>query len=98
MLKLAAKSLVVLRAHSGPEVEVDYSAAASLAAMAEAEDGTAAAARRRAWPLRRRTGGREAEAELRGGPAEEPPKDSAKRNAGRSRPKPARSRGRRTGS
>ncbi|GIU54846.1 hypothetical protein NicSoilC12_05950 [Arthrobacter sp. NicSoilC12] len=38
MLKLAAKSMVVLRAHSGPEVEVDYSAAASLAAMAEHED------------------------------------------------------------
>ncbi len=31
VLKLAAKSMVVLRAHSGPEVEVDYSAAASLA-------------------------------------------------------------------
>ena len=38
MLKLAAKSMVVLRAHSGPEVEVDYSAAASLASMAEHED------------------------------------------------------------
>jgi glycogen operon protein len=38
VLKLAAKSMVVLRAHSGPEVEVDYSAAASLAAMAEHED------------------------------------------------------------
>jgi glycogen operon protein len=38
VLKLAAKSLVVLRAYSGPEVEVDYSAAASLAAMAEHED------------------------------------------------------------
>ena len=37
VLKLAAKSMVVLRAHSGPEVEVDYSAAASLAAMAEHE-------------------------------------------------------------
>lgn len=36
VLKLAAKSLVVLRAYSGPEVEVDYSAAASLAARAEA--------------------------------------------------------------
>ena len=38
-LKLAAKSMVVLRAYSGPEVEVDHSAAASLAAMAEHEDG-----------------------------------------------------------
>jgi glycogen operon protein len=28
----------VLRAYSGPEVEVDYSAAASLASMAEHED------------------------------------------------------------
>jgi glycogen operon protein len=36
VLTLAAKSLVVLRAYSGPEVEVDYSAAASLAARAEA--------------------------------------------------------------
>ena len=42
VLKLAAKSMVVLRAHSGPEVEVDYSAAASLAAMAEHEDSTGA--------------------------------------------------------
>jgi len=38
VLKLAAKSMVVLRAHSGPEVEVDYSAAASLASMAEHEE------------------------------------------------------------
>jgi glycogen operon protein len=38
VLQLAAKSLVVLRAYSGPEVEVDFSAAASLAAMAEHED------------------------------------------------------------
>jgi isoamylase len=38
VLNLAAKSLVVLRAHSGPEVEVDFSAAASLAVMAEYED------------------------------------------------------------
>jgi isoamylase len=48
VLQLAAKSLVVLRAYSGPEVEVDFSAAASLAAMAEHEDehqeGAAAAA------------------------------------------------------
>ncbi|QYF89515.1 glycogen debranching protein GlgX [Arthrobacter sp. PAMC25284] len=35
VLKLAAKSLVVLRAYSGPEVEVDYSAAASLAARTD---------------------------------------------------------------
>ncbi len=38
VLKLAAKSLVVLRAYSGPEVEVDYSAAASLAARTETPD------------------------------------------------------------
>ena len=44
VLRLAAKSLVVLRAYSGPEVEVDYSAAASLAARAEAPEETAAAA------------------------------------------------------
>ena len=44
VLKLAAKSMVVLRAHSGPEVEVDYSAAASLAAMAEHEDADQAGA------------------------------------------------------
>ena len=37
-LTLAAKSMVVLRAYSGPEVEVDYSAAASLASMAEHEE------------------------------------------------------------
>ncbi|GAA2147152.1 glycogen debranching protein GlgX [Arthrobacter humicola] len=43
-LKLAAKSLVVLRAYSGPEVEVDYSAAASLAARAEAPAEAAPAA------------------------------------------------------
>jgi glycogen operon protein len=43
VLQLAAKSLVVLRAHSGPEVEVDYSAAASLAAMAEVSEDEAAA-------------------------------------------------------
>ena len=35
--EVAAKSMVVLRAHSGPEVEADYSAATSLAAMAEHE-------------------------------------------------------------
>lgn len=34
-LDLAAKSTVILRAYSGPEEVVDYSAAASLAAMAE---------------------------------------------------------------
>ncbi|SDP37992.1 glycogen operon protein [Arthrobacter sp. ok909] len=44
VLKLAAKSLVVLRAYSGPEVEVDYSAAASLAARAEAPAEAAPAA------------------------------------------------------
>jgi glycogen operon protein len=44
VLKLAAKSLVVLRAHSGPEVEVDYSAAASLAARAETSEEEAPAA------------------------------------------------------
>ena len=44
VLKLAAKSLVVLRAYSGPEVEVDYSAAASLAARAEAPAESAPAA------------------------------------------------------
>ena len=43
-LPLAAKSLVVLRAYSGPEVEVDYSAAASLAARAEAPAEVAPAA------------------------------------------------------
>ncbi|ADX73869.1 glycogen debranching enzyme GlgX [Pseudarthrobacter phenanthrenivorans] len=37
-LTLDAKSMVVLRAYSGPEVEVDYSAAASLASMAEQEE------------------------------------------------------------
>ncbi|MDF9751029.1 glycogen debranching protein GlgX [Arthrobacter sp. ES3-54] len=44
VLKLAAKSLVVLRAYSGPEVEVDYSAAASLAARSEAPEAPAAPA------------------------------------------------------
>jgi isoamylase len=44
VLTLAAKSLVVLRAYSGPEVEVDYSAAASLAARAEAPAEEAPAA------------------------------------------------------
>jgi glycogen operon protein len=38
VLTLAAKSLVVLRASSGPETQVDYSAAASMAAMASDED------------------------------------------------------------
>jgi glycogen operon protein len=42
VLTLAAKSMVVLRAYSGPEVEVDYSAAASLAAMAEVSEAEAA--------------------------------------------------------
>ncbi len=37
-LTLQAKSMVVLRAYSGPEEEVDYSAAASLASMAEQEE------------------------------------------------------------
>nr|AAR83844.1 glycogen debranching enzyme [Brevibacterium helvolum] len=37
-LKLDAKSMVVLRAYSGPEEEVDYSAAASVASMAEQEE------------------------------------------------------------
>jgi glycogen operon protein len=37
-LTLAAKSMAVLRAYSGPEIEVDHSAAASLASMAEHED------------------------------------------------------------
>jgi len=37
-LTLAAKSMVVLRAYTGPEVEVDYSAAASLAARAADEE------------------------------------------------------------
>ncbi|MCU1554128.1 MAG: glycogen debranching enzyme GlgX [Arthrobacter sp.] len=44
VLTLAAKSMVVLRAYSGPEVEVDYSAAASLAAMAEHEETDSQAA------------------------------------------------------
>uniref|UniRef100_UPI00258ADA54 glycogen debranching protein GlgX n=1 Tax=Arthrobacter sp. TaxID=1667 RepID=UPI00258ADA54 len=43
VLTLAAKSLVVLRAYSGPETEVDYSAAASMAAMASDEDDAGAA-------------------------------------------------------
>ncbi len=37
-LTLEAKSMVVLRAYSGPEEEVDYSAAASIASMAEHEE------------------------------------------------------------
>jgi glycogen operon protein len=37
-LTLEAKSMVVLRAYSGPEAEVDLSAAASLASMAEQEE------------------------------------------------------------
>jgi isoamylase len=44
VVTLAAKSMVVLRAYSGPEVEVDYSAAASLAAMAEVLEDEASAA------------------------------------------------------
>jgi glycogen operon protein len=41
VVELSGKSTMVLRAYSGPEEVVDYSAAASLAAMAEEEPATA---------------------------------------------------------
>ena len=82
VLKLAAKSMVVLRAHSGPEVEVDYSAAASLAAMAEHEDSADAGPRPAAGSRRTGTGGPAA-----GGPRlPEAPADGSLRRARRKPP------------
>ncbi len=71
-LPLAAKSLVVLRAYSGPEVEVDYSAAASLAARAEAPAEAAPAAPAEEAPVEKAPKAHAEEA-----PAEKAPKAHA---------------------
>jgi glycogen operon protein len=76
VLKLAAKSLVVLRAYSGPEVEVDYSAAASLAARAEAPAEAATAAPAEAAPKAPAAAAAPAE-EAPAAPAEEAPAEEA---------------------